>query len=112
MVGLLSVQSDTARQRRRELAVRMALGAQRRHIFFMTIKEIGRLAVAGILLGTLLSGAALRVFANQLSMIGSPRFQVWLLAPILCMLVLIITATVAGCRALPSEPQTGMREDG
>ena len=34
--GLLSVQSDTERQRRRELAVRIALGAQRRHIFFMT----------------------------------------------------------------------------
>ena len=104
--GLLSVQSDTERQRRRELAVRIALGAQRRHIFFMTIKEIGQLAFAGILIGTLISVAALRIFTNDLSTIGSPPFQVWLFAPILSMLMLIMTATVAGYRALSGEPQT------
>jgi hypothetical protein len=110
--GLLSVQSDTERQRRRELAVRIALGARRRHIFFLTIKEIGKLAFAGILIGTLISGAALRAFTKELSTIGSPPFQVWLLAPVLSMLLLIMTATVAGYRVLSGEPQTLMREDG
>jgi putative ABC transport system permease protein len=110
--GLLSVQSDNERQRRRELAVRIAFGAQRRHIFFMTIKAIGRLAFAGILVGTLISGAALRAFSTELSTIGSPPFQVWLLAPILSILLLIMTATVAGYRALSGDPQTLMREDG
>jgi hypothetical protein len=110
--GLLSVQGDTERQRRRELAVRIALGAQRRHIFFMTIKGIGKLAFAGILIGTVISGAALRAFTKELSTIGSPPFQVWLLAPILSMLMLIMTATVAGFRAMSGEPQTVMRDDG
>jgi putative ABC transport system permease protein len=110
--GLLSVQSDTERQRRRELAVRIALGAQRRHIFFMTLKAIGQLALAGILIGTLISGAALRAFAKELSVIGSPPFQVWLLAPILSLLILIMTATVAGYRALAGEPHILMRDDG
>jgi putative ABC transport system permease protein len=110
--GLLSVQGDTERQRRRELAVRIALGAQRRHIFFMTIKGIGKLAFAGISIGTLISGAALRAFTKELSTIGSPPFQVWLLAPILSMLMLIMTATVAGFRAMSGEPQTVMRDDG
>jgi ABC-type antimicrobial peptide transport system permease subunit len=112
ILGLLSVQSDTERQRRRELAVRIALGAQRRHIFLMTIKAIGRLALAGILVGTLISGAALRAFRNELSTIGSPPFQVWLLAPILSMLLLVITATVAAYRALGGEPEMVMREEG
>jgi ABC-type antimicrobial peptide transport system permease subunit len=110
--GLLGVQSYTESQRRRELAVRIALGAQRRHIFFMTVKEIGRLALAGILIGTLISGAALRAFAKELSTIGSPPFQVWLLAPILSMLMLIMIATVAGFRAMSGEPHAVMREDG
>ena len=112
IIGLLSVQSDTERQRRRELAVRIALGAQRHHIFILTIKEIGQLAIAGILIGTLISVAALRVFTNELSSIGSPPFQVWLLAPILSMLMLIMTATVAGFRALSGEPHSVMREEG
>jgi hypothetical protein len=110
--GLISVQGDTERQRRRELAVRIALGAQRRHIFLMTIKAIGKLAFAGILIGTLISGIALRAFTKELSTIGSPPFQVWLLAPILSMLMLIMTATVAGFRAMSGEPQTVMRDDG
>jgi putative ABC transport system permease protein len=110
--GLLGVQSDTERQRRRERAVRIALGAQRRHIFFLTIKEIGKLAFAGILIGTLISGAGLWAFSKELSTIGSPPFQVWLLAPILSMLMLVLTATVAGYRAMSGEPQTIMREDG
>jgi hypothetical protein len=110
--GLLSVQSDTERQRQRELAVRIALGAQRRHVFFMTIKAIGQLAFAGMLIGTLIAGAALRAFTPELSTIGSPPFQVWLIAPILSMLLLIMTTAVAGYRALSGEPQTVMREDG
>jgi len=110
--GLLSVQSDTERQRRRELAVRIALGAQRRHIFILTIKEIGQLAFGGILAGTLISAASLRMFTNELSTIGSPPFQVWLLAPVLTMLMLVMTATVAGVRALSGEPHSVMREEG
>lgn len=110
--GLLSIQSDTERQRRRELAVRIALGAQRRHIFFMTIKDIGKLAFAGILIGTLISGAVIRAFTRELSTIGSPPFQVWLFAPVLSMLMLIMTAIVAGIRAMSGEPHTVMREDG
>jgi ABC-type lipoprotein release transport system permease subunit len=110
--GLLSVQSDTERQRQRELAVRIALGAQRRHIFFMAIKAIGRLAFAGILLGSLASGAALRAFNGELSSIGSPPFRVWLLAPLLSVLILIMAATVAAYRALSGEPQNLMRDNG
>jgi ABC-type antimicrobial peptide transport system permease subunit len=110
--GLFSVQSDTGRQRRRELAVRIALGAQRHHIFFMSIKEIGRLAFTGILIGTPISGVALRAFTKELSIIGSPPFQAWLLAPILCTLILMMTATVAAYRALSGEPLAVMREDG
>jgi ABC-type antimicrobial peptide transport system permease subunit len=112
IVGLLSVQSDTERQRRREVAVRIALGAQRRHLFFMTMREIGQLAFAGILMGTLISAAALRVFSEGLSTFGSPPIQVWLLAPVLTMLLLIVTATIAGFRALWVEPHAAMREDG
>ena len=110
--GLLSVQSDTERQRRRELAVRIALGARRRHIFLLTIKEIGKLAVAGIVMGTVIAGAALRAYRSELSTIGSPPLEVWLLAPMLSTVMLIVTAIVAGFRALWGEPQIVMREEG
>jgi len=111
ILGLLSVHSDTERQRRRELALRIALGAQRQHIFFQTMKQIGRLALAGILTGTLVSIAGLRTFANDLSTIGSPPIQVWFLAPILSMSSLVITAAIVARRAMRVELLTVMRED-
>jgi hypothetical protein len=111
ILGLFSVHSDTERQRRRELALRMALGAQPRHIFSRTIKQIGQLAFAGVLTGTLVSIAGLRIFANDLSLISSPPIQVWFLAPILSILTLIITAAIVLQRALRIELQTVMRED-
>ncbi len=110
--GLLSVQSDTERQRRRELAVRIALGAKRRHIFFMTIQKIGQLACAGVVIGTLASGAALRIFTGELSSIGSPPFQVWLVAPVLSIFILVMTAMVAAYRAMSGELRSVMREEG
>jgi hypothetical protein len=111
ILGLLSVHSDTEHQRRRELALRIALGAQRRHIFSQTIKQIGQLAFAGILAGTLVSIAGLRTFANGLPMISSPPIEVWFLAPILSMLTLIITAVIVVHRALRVELQSVLSED-
>jgi ABC-type antimicrobial peptide transport system permease subunit len=112
ILGSLSVHSDTERQRRRELALRIALGAQRRHIFSQTIKQVGQLAFTGIMTGTLVAIAGLRTFANDLSMISSPPIQVWFLAPILSLLTLIITAAIVASQAMRVELLTVMREDG
>lgn len=112
VLGLLSVHSETEAQRRRELALRIALGAQGRHILQRTIKEVGQLSFVGVLAGTLISIAGLRLFASYLSMISSPPIWVWLLAPILVVLALIITAGAAMYRALRVKLQALMREDG
>lgn len=111
ILGLLSVHSETESQRRRELALRIALGAQRRHIFSQTIKQIGQLAFAGIVTGTLVSIAGLRTFSSDLSMVSAPPIQVWFLAPILSILTLILTAAIVVQRAMRVELLTIMRED-
>ncbi|HYL92284.1 MAG TPA: ABC transporter permease [Alphaproteobacteria bacterium] len=58
VVGLYGVIAYSVSQRTREIGVRMALGAQRSTIYQLILKEAGRLAVIGIVLGLLGSIAA------------------------------------------------------
>ena len=44
ILGLFGALSDAVRQRRREFAVRIALGAQRRHVIWQVLKDGARLA--------------------------------------------------------------------
>ena len=49
-IGIYGVMSFSAARRTREIAVRMALGAQRGSVTWMVLREVSLLALAGIVL--------------------------------------------------------------
>jgi ABC-type antimicrobial peptide transport system permease subunit len=53
-------------RRRRELGIRMALGAPRRHVLTLMLGMGGRLVGIGVVAGILVSLAAARLLASQL----------------------------------------------
>ena len=55
MVGLYGVVSYMVAHRRNEIGIRMALGAQRRQVIAMVMREAVRLLIIGISVGTVLS---------------------------------------------------------
>ncbi|HLK20568.1 MAG TPA: ABC transporter permease [Bryobacteraceae bacterium] len=109
--GLFGALSDAVRQRRREFAMRIALGAKRRHVIWQVLKEGGRLAFAGTAAGTLGS----LVLAGTLSQIvpGNtlPTAWIWLAAPLLLGISVVIASVVPSRRALILNPLVILRDN-
>ncbi len=109
-LGLLSLQSDAERQRRRELALHMAFGAQRWHIAFAVFKRAARLASVGTLIGISLSFVLLRVVVREID-IGSPPIWGWLIAGLTPAIAVVIAAVLPAYRASIVNPVTVMGDD-
>jgi len=109
-LGLLSMQSDAERQRRRELALHMALGAQRWHIAFAVFKRAARLASAGTLIGMLVSLALWHVMARDRAISSLPTWG-WLIAALTPALAVMIAAVLPAYRACIVNPVTVMSDD-
>jgi putative ABC transport system permease protein len=70
-VGIYGVMSYSVAQRTREMGLRMALGAQRRAVLALVVREAGALTVGGLAAGLILSLAATRVMASLLFGVGA-----------------------------------------
>jgi ABC-type lipoprotein release transport system permease subunit len=110
--GLFGALSDVARQRRRELAVRIALGAQRWRVVGHVLSEGIRLAGAGTVAGMLASLALSRWMIGITRGSGSPTLWVWLAAPIALAGVVTLASVLPARRALMVNPIEIMGEDG
>jgi hypothetical protein len=111
VLGLGGALSDAARQRRRDLAVRIALGAQRWRVICQVLAEGGRLACAGALAGMLGSLLLSRWMSGIIRSSGSPALWVWLTAPLVLAGAVAIASVLPARRSLIVNPLTIMRDD-
>jgi predicted permease len=109
--GIYSVLSYLVSQRTREIGVRMALGAQRRDVLRLILKDGGRLAGLGILFGTLASLAAARLVASQLELfaVASTDVVSFLGVVLLLSLISAIACWLPARRATKVDPMTALR---
>jgi predicted permease len=111
IVGVYGVISNLVAQGAHDIGVRMALGAERRGILIMVLRQGMELTIVGVVVG--LVGAALltRVMASLLFGVSATDFMTFSLVPI----VLIATAAVAICipalRATRVDPTVALRAD-
>ena len=111
VLGLLSAQSDAERQRRRELALRIALGSQRWRIALKVMSSALQLALMGTAIGAVVSLGFLRVLASETGSFSSPALWVWLMVALVPTLAVMIASALPSLRASFVDPQTIMRDD-
>jgi putative ABC transport system permease protein len=110
-IGLYGVISYTVARRRNEIGIRMALGAGRREITAMVLRESGRFVAIGVALGTVMSVWAAR-FADKL-LFGIKPWD----PGTLVLAALLLGATAAAATYVPARraasvnPTTALRDD-
>jgi putative ABC transport system permease protein len=110
-LGLYGAMSDAARQRRRESAVRIALGARRRHVIGEALREGGRLAASGVVTGAGVSVALWRWLAGIAPDVGAPDLWVWLSAPAVLAAAVAAASALSARGALMADPVKLLREE-
>jgi predicted permease len=111
IVGLYGVIAYTVSQRRREIGVRLALGAPRRSVYQLVLGEAGRLAAIGIGLGLVCSVAAATLMRTLL--FGTPPWDVPTLAAVAVVLGLsaLLAAYIPARRAAAVDPVEALRAE-
>ncbi len=110
-IGVFSVMAYTVSVRRKEIAVRVALGASRAQSYRVILRLGAQLLAAGAGIGLALSFATNRVLASQLSNV-SPHDPLTLAgATILVSLIALLACYIPARRAIRVEPITALREE-
>jgi predicted permease len=111
MVGIYGVLSFLVSRRRREMGVRLALGAQRSDVLLLVMKEGARFALAGIALG--LTGAVFlaRLLASLLYGVTPTDSLTYIGVAGLVAIVTMAACYVPARRAMKVDPLVALRYD-
>jgi putative ABC transport system permease protein len=111
MIGLYGVMSYTVARRRNEIGIRMALGADRRQVVRMIMREAGMLLGAGLIVGTLTALAAARAATTLLFGLQPHDPTTLITAVIALAAVAALASYVPAVRASRLEPTEALREE-
>jgi hypothetical protein len=114
LIGVFGLLLFTSALRRKEMAIRTALGASRADVFRAMVLPILRPIGFGIVAGAFLSFAALRMAESQRDVpLAAPSIEpvVYLAGGVLLLLSALVAMTPPAYRAAVSDPARALRED-
>jgi ABC-type antimicrobial peptide transport system permease subunit len=110
-VGLYGLMSYNVTRRTSEIGIRMALGAQRRDVLGLIIREVTWLALAGIAAGVPLALAASRLIAGMLFGLSPTDAAPIAFSAAILLGVAILAGYLPARRASRIDPMTALRSE-
>lgn len=111
IAGLYGVLAQLVSYRRREIGVRLALGATRQRILAMFLRQGTMLVVAGLVLGTAVALWASRLVKSFLYQVKTLDGMTYLGVVLLLLIVGIAAALIPARRAASVEPVEALRDE-
>jgi predicted permease len=110
-IGLYGVMSYMVARRRNEIGIRMALGADRRDVVRMVMREAGILLAAGVVVGAVLAVVAARAASSLLFGLKPSDPSTFVLAAVALAAVAMLASYLPALRASRLEPTEALREE-
>lgn len=111
MVGIYGVLSFLVSKRRKEIGLRMALGARKQDILLLVMKEGASFAIAGIVSGVAAAAVLAKLLATQLYGVSSMDSLTYSSVAVLVALVTMAACYVPARRAMQVDPLVALRND-
>ncbi len=111
MIGLHAVMANSVIERRREFALRMALGSTRKAIFQLVLKGSTGTAAVGLVTGGLGSITAVRLVRSMLFGVAPFDLASYLAASVLLLIIVVLSGLSPARRAASVEPMQALRSE-
>jgi len=110
-IGLYGVLSQSVAQRRREIAIRLALGAEGKDVVRLILRRALAIAVGGVLGGTVIALIGARAVRSLLFGISALNPLLYAGAAGVLIAVAILAASLPARRAAKTDPMASLRAD-
>jgi ABC-type antimicrobial peptide transport system permease subunit len=110
-VGIYGVIAYSVSQRLREMATRLALGATRDHVFWLTLRHGQALALVGVGMGLVIAYAGGRVLASSLYEVRATDPLILLTATLLVFAFAGLATIIPARRAARVDPMMALRAE-
>jgi putative ABC transport system permease protein len=110
MVGLYGVIALSVNQRRREIGVRMALGARPADVLRLVLNDGLRITAIGVTIGLLGAVAASRILTTLLFDVSPTNATIYAAATVAIVLITLVATLIPARRATRVDPTAALRE--
>ncbi len=110
-IGLYGVLSYVVAQRTREIAVRMALGAEASAVRWMVVLQGGRVALLGVVIGVAAAWAVVGVLESLLFGVGALNAPTFIAMSVLMLAVALLASYIPAYRASSVDPINALRAE-
>ena len=108
-IGVYGVIAYSVSQRTREIAIRMAVGAQRSDVLRLVLTQGAKLACVGVIAGTIAALALSKVMASFLYEVNPRDLLTFSTVPFILIAVILLACFVPARRAASVQPNTALR---
>ena len=110
-VGLYGVAAYSVERRTNEIGIRMALGAERRDVLALVLREGGKLTLLGVLMGSVAALGLTRLMGKLLYGVSPTDPVTFVGAAILLMVVALLACYIPARRATRIDPAVALRHE-
>jgi predicted permease len=111
VIGIYGVMAYSVNQRRRELGIRMALGASQGDVLRLVVRQGLRLTTMGVVVGLAASFAASRLIATMLFDVSPTDVVTFVAVPMMLALAALMASYIPARRATRIDPMVALRDE-